>query len=91
MLAKKLYNHNTNEKNTEISSLQENIILLSEKSIDLKEDLEMFHTKMRFSIPKSDKSAIRILLQIAEQLGETIGNTSDCLHISIDCDPHHIQ
>ena len=39
---------------------------------------------MRFSIPKSDKSAIRILLQIAEQLGETIGNTSDCLHISID-------
>ena len=57
-LAKKLYNHNTNEKNTEISSLQENIILLSEKSIDLKEDLEMFHTKMRFSIPTRRSSCI---------------------------------
>ena len=83
-LAKKLYNHSIDNIDKEITSLQENIILLSQKSTDFKEDLAMFHTKMRFSIPKSDKGATRILLQLAEQLGETIGNTSDCFHISID-------
>ena len=84
ILAKKLYHHSTDKIDKKITSLQENIILLSQKSTDFKEDLAMFHTKMRFSIPKSDREATRILLHLAEQLGETIGNSSNCFHISID-------
>ena len=85
-LAKKLYLHNPIQKKEDdhLTSLHEDIILLYEKSSDFKEDLALFQTKMRFSVPKKDRIAARTLLKIAEQLGENIGTTSNSYHISID-------
>ena len=85
-LAQKLYLHNPIQKKEDehLTSLHEDIILLYEKSSDFKEDLALFQTKMRFSVPKKDRVAARTLLKIAEQLGENIGTSANLYHISID-------